>query len=321
MMRYLLILAVISLILPPQLQTAVAQDSETTPQYRRLAPGVETTIQPQVLPAETVSFHAIPALRTQTDLQWTPKLASVKRTLYEMAGDAEFRRDIWCLEFTFKPLRMLEIDIPQPSGRLQKKKIRYMVYRVKNTGATLHPEQQPGGTYDIKPVAGQPRSFIPQFVLESHERDSQGNRIYKAYLDRIIPSALGPIQQREDPNRQILNSVEMARTPIPPSDDRIDRSVWGVVTWEDVDPRLDFFSIYIAGLSNAYRWTDPEGEYKAGDPLGKGRLFFQKTLQLNFWRPGDDIREDEDEIRFGVPPDKAALYDSPEGVAYQWIYR
>ena len=320
-MRHLGFLSVFAALVAAIPQTAPAQDSAKTPRYRRLAPGVETTIKPKVLPEETVSRHAIPALRVRTDLEWTPKLASKTRTLYEMAGDAEFRRDVWCLEFTFKPLRMLQIDIPQPSGRFQKKLIWYMVYRVKNTGLTLHPEEQPGGTFEAKPVPGAPRQLVPQFVLESHERDRQGNRVYKAYLDRIIPAALDPIQQREDPNRRLLNSVEMARTEIPLSDDRIDRSVWGVVTWEDVDPHLDFFSIYIAGLSNAYRWTDPEGAYKEGDSLGKGRQLFQKTLQLNFWRPGDDIREHEEEIRFGVPPGKATLYDCPEGVAHRWIYR
>ena len=99
----------------------------------------------------------------------------------------------------------------------------------------------------------------------------------------------------------LLNSVEMAEQPIPVSDGRIDRGVWGVATWADIDPRIDFFSVYVGGLTNAYRWEDPAGAYKPGDPPGKGRQFARKTLQLNFWRPGDEILQDEREIRFGVP--------------------
>jgi hypothetical protein len=57
------------------------------------------------------------------------------------------------------------------------------------------------------------------------------------------------------------------------------------------------------------------------DPPLAGRRFYRKTLQLNFWRPGDEIDEHEEEIRFGVPLDKADLYDSEEGVAYRWVYR
>ncbi len=44
----------------------------------------------------------------------------------------------------------------------------------------------------------------------------------------------------------------------------------------------------------------PDG-FKPGDPPGTGREILAKTLQLNFWRPGDTIKEQEDEIYFGVP--------------------
>ncbi len=114
--------------------------------------------------------------------------------------------------------------------------------------------------------------------------------------------------------------MEIAQQPIPVSD-RIDRGVWGVATWVDVDPRIDFFSIYVGGLTNAYRWTDNAGAYHLGDSPGKGRQFEHKTLQLNFWRPGDEIDLNEREFRYGVPLDKAALYSVPDGVAYRWIYR
>jgi hypothetical protein len=102
---------------------------------------------------------------------------------------------------------------------------------------------------------------------------------------------------------------------------RIQRGAWGVVMWEGVDPTIDFFSVYVGGLTNAYRWQDASEQFQAGDPPGKGRTFEQKTLQLNFWRPGDQYEESEREIRFGVPEKKASLYDSGEGVAYRWVFR
>ncbi len=146
-------------------------------------------------------------------------------------------------------------------------------------------------------------------------------RISKAYLDRVIPAADAAISQRETPGHMLLNSVEISKQPIPVSDGRIDRSVWGVATWIDIDPRIDFFSIFVSGLTNAYRWIDTPATYHPGDPPGKGRQFVHKILQLNFWRPGDDLTLNEREFRYGVPLDKAYLYSVPDGVAYRWLYR
>jgi hypothetical protein len=113
----------------------------------------------------------------------------------------------------------------------------------------------------------------------------------------------------------------MAEQTISVSSDQVDRSVWGVALWEDVDPRVDFFAVYVQGLSNAYQWVDPPGTYALGDPPGKGRRFLRKTLQLDFWRPGDEFGEMDYEIRFGTPEGRAELYGVEEGVDYTWVYR
>ncbi len=288
--------------------------------YRRLAPGVETTIPPNVRPADTVLWRDIPSILTATELKWTPNYIATSRTLHGKATNAQFQREIWCLEFTFKPLRMIYVDVPQPSGKMQRKLIWYLVFRVKNTGVRLKPVFTEDG-FETAKADAKPARYVPNFVLESHERTAAGERIYKAYLDRIIPKAIEAIRQREDPNRELLSAVEMSGREIPLSQGKEDLSVWGVATWEDVDPKLDFFSIYAGGLTNAFTWEDPPGQFRKGDPPGKGRKLFAKTLQLNFWRPGDEIRQHEQEIRFGVPRGMAELYDSEEGVAYQWVYR
>jgi hypothetical protein len=82
-------------------------------------------------------------------------------------------------------------------------------------------------------------------------------------------------------------------------------------------------------LTNAYRFEDPSGAYKPGDPPGTGRRLLKKTLQLNFWRPGDTVDPHEEEIQFGcrLDPDPAeqqkilAQYGIDKPVDHTWVYR
>jgi hypothetical protein len=91
----------------------------------------------------------------------------------------------------------------------------------------------------------------------------------------------------------------------------VGETLWGVAMWEEVYPRIDRFSIYVYGLTNAYKWKDEPGAYKPNDAIGVGRTLARKTLKLNFWRPGDEYFEHEDEIRYGYPGE----------VDYEWVYR
>jgi hypothetical protein len=275
--------------------------------FRALAPGVEITIPADKQEEETVSTHnVIEIINGIPNLKWTPKTEPTTQTLEQLATDTVFRRDIWCLEFTFKPVRMIWVDVPQISGKMQRKLIWYLLYHVTNRGQHLHPTRKAGtasGTFEIKPLDSDAR-FIPQFVLESSEYN-------KAYLDRLIPVAVEAIRQKEDPHRKLLNSVEIGTHQIPVSSDGLDQPVWGVATWEDLDPKIDYFSIAIQGLTNAYRWTDRPQDFHPGDPPGKGRVLTEKTLILNFWRPGDEFAEDQRIIRYGIPGK----------VDYSWVYR
>ena len=110
---------------------------------------------------------------------------------------------------------------------------------------------------------------------------------------------------REDPNRKFLTSVEMCR------EIAVGETLWGVATWEDIDPRIVRFSVYVSGLTNAYQWKDEPGEYKPGESTLAGRKLYRKMLKLNFWRPGRPVFEHEEEIRYGIPG----------GVDYEWVYR
>ena len=261
-------------------------------------------------------------IRADAALEWKPEFIASSDTLFGMSDKAKFRREIYCLEFSFKPLRMIEVDVPLASGsdRAQAGLVPGLPRSQHGPGAQAGRRQRRRLLHRNR--QGRPGPVLPQFVLESQDRQATGGRVSKSYLDRVIPAAVAAISQRETPGRMLLNSVEISKQPIPVSDGRIDRSVWGVATWVDVDPRIDFFSVYVGGLTNAYqldRYTRPPT--KPGDTPGRGRQFVHKMLQLNFWRPGDELMPNEREFRYGVPLDKADLYDVGDGVAYRWVYR
>jgi hypothetical protein len=254
--------------------------------FRRIAPGIERTINPASQEEEKFSRHDLVGL-----LRLDPAFGERKRLkpaqgeppmTMNLAKNVRLQHDIWALEFTFKPVRFIEVDVPDAAGRVERKLVWYLVYHVKNLGE--------------KPVR-----FTPRFVLHAHDPN-------KYYDDRVMPLAVPAIQLREDPRRRLLNSVEISDVEIPPSPEGEDNSVWGVATWRDIDPRTDRFSIFVQGLTNAYRIEEVKGE----DPQAPGVWkFTRKTLQLNFWRPSDEYYEHETEIRLGLPGD----------VDYRWVYK
>ncbi len=297
---------------------------------RPLAPGVLKVISPQPLPEETFTGPtALPELTANlVDVNWNPNYLAKSETLLELSQRVILRRQIWNLEFAFKPLRMVEVDLPQPSGKMQRKLVWYMVYRVRYFPTDLRPapKQDAFGNETfpstIPGVTNPAPRFFPHFVLASQDMN-------KAYLDQVIPIAKKTIEERERPGVPLYNSVEITNVPIPVAQDPSDPGVWGYVTWVDTDPRIDFFSIYVRGLTNAYAFEDAQGGFKAGDPPLTGRTFRSKTLQLNFWRPGDSVFQHEGEIRFGVPIDNDPArqaeilthYGLTERLDYLWVYR
>lgn len=291
--------------------TASAQPINTDP-IGDFARGTVRTISPDVKVEETYHLHDMIEITSNTELEWQPQTFPKSRTLFAKAKDVRFGQEVWGLEISFKPLRMINVG-----GR----PVWYMVYRLNNTGVRMKPEMGEGGQFNAVAAEPQPVNFVGQFVLESHDVDASGSRVYKAYLDRIVPEAIEIIRERELPNGQLLTTPEFASRPIEVSTESEDNSVWGVAMWEQVDPEINFMSIYVGGLTNAYRWIDPQGEYQVGDPAGKGRRLVSKVLQLNFWRTGDEFAENEREMRFGIPKGRANLYGVPEGVAYRWTFR
>ena len=307
---------------------ATAQATKKDPstlEETQFAPGVVRVIPPAPDPKET--FDGPQTLQSLLDaypeIQWggehkngEPHFDPRSRTLVAMAEQVILRREIYCFEFSFKPLRQIYIDVPQPNGLLKRKLVWYMVYRVRYRGGDLRPApDQVAGVplfKRVEEIRYDSRRFFPMLVLTDNESGKQ-------YVDRILPTAKRKIAIREQINTKLYNSVEISKVKIPFSSDSAAPGVWGVATWEDVDPNLDFVSIEVYGLTNAF---EQDGE-------GMDAPYRRKALQLNFYRPGDTMKQTEDLIRFGVPAFKdeqeqayiLEKYGLTERLDYQWLFR
>jgi hypothetical protein len=212
----------------PDEQPAAAQVEplEQLPQrsgpFRKLAPGVLVTIDPDQKAEEDFSRHDIPEL-----LEKRP----ADHPDWKWAQDVRYAHEVWSLELSFKPIRYVWVDLPTADGKLSRQAVWYLMYRVQNLG-------------------DKPRRFVPFFVLESQDAK-------RFYPDQLIPLALPAIIEREDPNRKLLDSVSIVGE-IPPSGEDEEGGVWGVATWTEIDAHTDRFSVYARGLTNASRWEDTE---------------------------------------------------------------
>lgn len=165
---------------------------------------------------------------------------------------------IWVLDFAFKPLRIITVEIPGKGRR----DIHYLYYQVINK-------------------TGQPRMFVPQFTLVTDTG--------KRYEDTVLPQAVKQVQNREDPSIQNLYGAVDIMGMVPVSNKQgIEDAVFGVALWEGVDPKADKLTIFIRGLSDGYR---PDPSPDGGKPVVR-----YKTLQINFLRRGDEFDQKEREI-------------------------
>ncbi|MDR2757466.1 MAG: hypothetical protein LBC20_17365 [Planctomycetaceae bacterium] len=100
----------------------------------RLAPGTLVTILPDIDYASVYNrADMVEVLATLPDIP--PELADDVRFNKEIwAKEIRYQRNIWCLQFSFKPLRIVYVDIPNKEGSLDKKAVWYLVYNVKNVG-------------------------------------------------------------------------------------------------------------------------------------------------------------------------------------------
>lgn len=276
---------------------------------RKLAPDALVVIAPGTEWDDTALGPVdLPLVSANADLAWEPNFAPPTDTLLEKAKNVVYRQEIHCLEFAFKPVRMI---------RVNGKTVWYLLYRVRYLGGDLQPVPEPDQFSNE--VYGKPKAISAEWVrfMPAFKLDTLG--LGRVYFDRVIPGAKQAIAERERVGRRIYDSIEMQKLQIPISTESEDKPVWGVATWADVDPRTDFFTVNVTGLTNAQQVLQKGNEYQ----------FLQKTLVLHFSRPGDTINELEDQIRFGIPAledparQKYVLdqYGQTKRLDYVWDYR
>lgn len=266
--------------------------------FRPLAPGTLIVIPPDTSVDDTMQRGDILEItRGRTDREWSPKRDSPGATLIEQAKNRTYPRDVWCLEFAYKPPRLIDVDVPGPELKMRRKRLWYLLYRVKNVGGRRTVTAQDDDTAFSRERFETPVRFLPHFVLESIEGLSraEGALSYRGYLDRVVPAAIEPIKRREAIPGRLHDSASMVETPIAPGEER-----WGVAIWEDIDPRIDFFSIYVRGLTNSIRWRlNENAAFAEEDPPGVGTDHALESLRLDFWRAGDEHDAAEQEVRIG----------------------
>jgi hypothetical protein len=180
------------------------------------------------------------------------------------------REGIWVLDLAFKPMRMMEIEIPGKGRR----KVHYLYYRVVNR-------------------TGQPRMFVPQFTLVT----DRGQR----FEDTAgLSQAVKLIQAREGATIPLLGAVSSTGILPESTKDNVDDAIFGVAIWDNVDFRADAFKVYVRGLSDAYQEVTP--------PDGGKKYTRYKALRIDFQRPGDEFSPSEREIRLMDPPYEWVYY-------------
>ncbi len=266
--------------------------------YRPLAAGVLTEITPDDSMAAITARVDVPATIREVKIpNWKPETSPRDRTLrgqFETSVDGrpnghEVKRDIWCLGFAFKPPRLIDVDVPVAGLKMARRRLWYLVYRVKNEGVlTIEIDAVDSSRREPKRVE-RPIRFVPLFVLESRQAvaEAEGLAAYRSYADRIVPTAIPEIERRERVGRPLLDTAAMAAGEIAPGEER-----WGVAIWENVHPDIHFFSIIASGLTNRF-------QVRPSEAVGAAPSLAIESLRLDFWHRGDDRNPAEAEIGLG----------------------
>lgn len=195
-----------------------------------------------------------------------------------LTGDELTRQpDIWAMEVYYKSLRMIWVDVPDPKTKKVKRElIWYLPYRLVN--------RQSDGALPPKGPDGKRPQFLPEFRLVTNDNDTQ-----KIYFDEIIPAAQAEINRRE--RREYKNSVEIVgRIPeLTKEKSKLERSIYGVAMWRGVDPKTDFFKVFMTGFSNGYKQVTVPGQKKP--------TVLRRSIIQDYKRPGDSLDEREREVK------------------------
>lgn len=224
---------------------------------------------------------------------------TIKPDLIATGEERASQKSLWVLDATFKPMRMIRLDLTNPkTGKKEKTLVWYLVYK-----CVLRPLERPGGTSDLQPQNAEvpppgPSLFVPEVTLITNDNGQQ-----TIYPNQILPEAEAIINQREDHN--LKNAVEIIGElpPETPMGAKAENAIYGVCVWTGVDPNTDYFTVLFSGLSNGYKIVD--------GPDGK-KMTLRKVLVQQYWRPGDEFGQQEQEFRPKGNPYWVYLPDDPQ---------
>jgi len=228
--------------------------------------------------------------------QTKPDKDGFARVLEVSVGGTELisQPRMWVYETHFKKIRMLRTMVTDPkTGKRRLEFIWYLVFKVVNRDLNRFVDTTdtlPQNVEDAQPQ----ELFLPELTLVTDD-----NNKLVIYDDVVLPEVQAEIAKRERLDQPLLNTVQLVGSILPiAAEGEPEKVLYGVAIWRGVDPKTDFFRVFLTGFSNGYQL--------AKGPDGKP-LLLRKTIVQEFWRPGDEFEQEEVEIRF-------------KGDA-RWIYR
>ena len=217
---------------------------------------------------------------------------------------------LWIAEVQFKPPRMRRMPVTDPTTKKTSNElVWYMVYRVIPRDYTdlagsadekvRLQKRLADDTVDPQNKADEVRAgnlMMPRFILKTTDEGSRHD--YVDEVNRQIQKAVFKREFRRDAaNLQLLSSIEAISTvksQVAADDpDALNKALYGVAIWRNVDPNTDFFNVEMYGFTNLYRLTaTDDGKIQVED----------KCIVQEFGRPGDNILQDEKEFRVKGDP-------------------
>ncbi len=190
--------------------------------------------------------------------------------------------ELWMMEVHFKPMRQVIVELTDPqTGKKKPQYVWYIAYRAINRKlANRSIANAPVNEIDAPVI---PPQFIPVFTLKTSDTDEP-----KIYQDQVLPEAVAAINQREKSSYKtsvsVVSDLPEATEPGSPNQ----KVLQGIATWTNIDPKADRYTVYLTGFSNGFRKVPgPDGE----------EVVQWKTIQMKYWRPGDELNQREPEIR------------------------
>jgi hypothetical protein len=212
-----------------------------------------------------------------------PLVAQVAPTGEELSSQTR----MWIMEVHFKPMRMIAVPLTNPeTGKQQIENVWYIVYKAINRPLPYKVDMTNTASVNDDDQEPIPQLFVPVFTLRTDDITG-GQAVQKTYHDVILPEAQVAIIRRE--GRAYRNSVEIIQAvPAPTPEDQGDAgAIYGVAMFRGVDRATDYFSVYMAGFSNGYRYVNIAGDFTKLKELAQNKELLPSDA---VWDGSEDIR-------------------------------